>query len=128
MLEPLPKYVLLVDNFIPQEDVELYYKAADVNICPYLEASTSGPIQIAIAMKTPLIATDVDSMPEIVGDVAVMIPPKNSMAIVDAIQRLQASPTLRKRLKDAGYHKATVTYAWEKTVDSMQQAYAAALQ
>ncbi len=128
LLEPLPKNVLLVDKYIPQEDVELYYKAADVNICPYLEASTSGPIQIAIAMKTPLIATDVDSMPEIVGDVAVMIPPKNSMAIVDAIQRLQASPTLRKRLKDAGYHKATVTYAWEKTVDSMQQAYAAALQ
>lgn len=51
--------ILLVDNYIPNEDVELYFKAADVIVLPYTSAAESGIIQTALGFNTPIITTNV---------------------------------------------------------------------
>jgi len=60
--------VRLVDQFVPNEDVELYFRAADVLVLPYFEAAGSGIAQIACAFDLPIIATRVGVFSEMVHD------------------------------------------------------------
>jgi len=57
----LTEHVLEKIEFIPDEDIEVYFKAADVLILPYRDISQSGPLFMAYKFGLPVIATDVGS-------------------------------------------------------------------
>lgn len=54
--------------FIKDEDVNIYFQAADIVVLPYLEIYQSGILHIAFSFSRPVIATDVGSMNEIIED------------------------------------------------------------
>ncbi len=56
----------IVDEWIPDDEVGLYFSAADAVVLPYLEGSTSGVIKIAMAFDKPVIASRVGELPEMV--------------------------------------------------------------
>jgi len=62
--EPLRKHVLLRIEHIPDEQVEVYFKAADVSLMPYTEIFQSGVLFLAYTYGLPVIATDVGSFRE----------------------------------------------------------------
>jgi len=83
------KHVKIIDRYVPNEEVPIYFSAADVVVVPYLLATQSGVINIAYAFDRPVIATDVGGLPEIVvdGRTGYIVPPQNSAALADAIIR-----------------------------------------
>ncbi|MBF0186636.1 MAG: glycosyltransferase [Magnetococcales bacterium] len=56
----------LVDRYVSNEEVPLYFSAADLVAAPYLSASQSGVIQIARAFNTPVVASDVGGLTEMI--------------------------------------------------------------
>ena len=62
----LQEHVQVVDEYVPNEDVPMYFEAANVAVLPYTSATQSGIVPIAFELRTPVITTDVGGLPEAV--------------------------------------------------------------
>ena len=60
--------ITIEDRFIPNQEVGIYFSAADLVVLPYLTATQSGIVQIAYNYNVPVIVTDVGGLPEVVVD------------------------------------------------------------
>lgn len=60
--------VVFVNKFIPNEQVEPYFKAADVVCLPYSSGTQSGILMMAYGFKVPVVVTDVGGIAELVQD------------------------------------------------------------
>lgn len=85
----LAENVRLIDGYIPDDEVGLYFSAADIVVLPYREATQSGVIQIAYAFRKPVITTDVGGLPEVVEDgrTGYVVPKDSPEAIANAVLR-----------------------------------------
>lgn len=111
------KNVIIVDKYIPNEEVGLYFSAADVVVLPYISASQSGIIQIAYGFNRPVITTDVGGLPDVVEDgvTGFIVPARNSKALSDSIIRY-FDGTYEKRFEENIKNMKNI-YSWEKFVD-----------
>jgi len=75
-------------EFIPDEETELYFKAADVLVLPYVNIFQSGVLFLSYSFGLPVIATDVGSLKEeiIEGRTGFVCPPKDPAALARAIE------------------------------------------
>jgi len=81
--------VRLIDQYIPNEDVSIYFRAADIIVLPYKSATQSGIIPIAYACERPVIATRVGGLPEAVieGETGYIVEPDDPNQLAAAIRR-----------------------------------------
>lgn len=94
-------FVHVIDAYIPNEEIGLYFSAADLVVQPYRSASGSAICQLAYAFGKPVIATNVGSLREVVidGENGRIVPPDNVTALADAICT-SLEPEVLKRLTD----------------------------
>lgn len=64
----LEQDITFVRRFVADEEVELYFKAADVLVLPYITATQSGVVQVAYDMDLGAVCTPVGGLPELVLD------------------------------------------------------------
>jgi glycosyltransferase involved in cell wall biosynthesis len=81
--------VTIVAEYVANEDVHLYFNAANVNVLPYNEATQSGILSIAYGFAKPVIVTDVGGLSELVeeGVTGYIVPPHDTNALADAVVR-----------------------------------------
>lgn len=81
--------VQMINRYVPNEQMGLYFSAADVVVLPYLEASQSAIVQLAFGFGLPVITTSVGGMPETVrdGEFGLLVPPQDEAALAAAIVR-----------------------------------------
>jgi alpha-1,3-rhamnosyl/mannosyltransferase len=99
-------------GYIPEPDIAPLTAAATVFAYPSLYEGFGFPVAQAMAAGTPVIASNVSSLPEITGDAAVLIDPRSLSELRDALSRLLLSPTLRADLAARGRLRARV-FRWE---------------
>ncbi len=77
------------DRFIANEEVESFFTNSDVCILPYRSATQSGITQLSFSFCTPVIATDVGGLSEIIkdDDNGFLIEPENPASIASAVSR-----------------------------------------
>ena len=103
---------------IPDEEVELYFKAADVLIVPYIHIFQSGVPFLAYSFGLPVIATDVGSLREdiVEGKTGFVCQPRDSSDLARTIDRYFKSELFRdlenRRLEIKEY--ANERYSWNK--------------
>lgn len=61
---PYYKHITLVDEYVPDDKVNVYFSAADVVVLPYLRASQSGIAHIAMSFGKPVIVSEVGGLKE----------------------------------------------------------------
>jgi glycosyltransferase involved in cell wall biosynthesis len=83
----LQKNTTLINKFVPNEEVGLYFTAGDVVCLPYRSATQSGPLNIAYGMGKPVIVTDVGGLAEFVvpEKTGFVVPPEQPKAITESI-------------------------------------------
>jgi glycosyltransferase involved in cell wall biosynthesis len=72
------------------------------------------PVLEGMACGTPVITSNLSSMPEVAGDATLLVDPYNIAQIADAMQSLISQPQLRSQLRQRGLDRAT-QFRWEKT-------------
>lgn len=79
--------VRLIDRYVPNEEVALYFKAADLVVLPYTAATQSGVLQLALGFGVPVVSTRAGGIPEAVveGDDVILVRPADPHALARAI-------------------------------------------
>lgn len=117
---------ILFPGFVPVEDLPLFYNAAAVFVYPSIYEGFGLPPLEAMACGTPTITSNISSIPEIVGDGAILINPFNSWEIAENIFKLLSDEDLSLQYTARGLRRANL-YSWEKTARqtlSIYQAFA----
>ncbi|MCA9882626.1 MAG: glycosyltransferase, partial [Anaerolineae bacterium] len=104
----------------------LYSQAACV-VFPTLYEGFGFPILEGMACGTPVVTSNVSSLPEVAADAAIIVDPYDVDAIVDGIRRSLMDGALRDRLIEAGYQRAS-EFTWQKSAESLWRVYQHVLQ
>lgn len=85
----IDKNTLIVDRYVPNEEVGIYYTATDLVVLPYISATQSGILNIAYGFRKPVVVTNVGGLPELVenGKTGFIVEPQNSLAISEGIKK-----------------------------------------
>jgi len=116
-------FIKIFPQYIPREDIEMYFKASDIVVYPYVESFTSGILHMAFAFKTSVIATNVGPFPEDIGDAGILVPPKDPKALAQAIEKLIDDEKLQKKLAKKSYERAKTYFSWEKIASEYIKMY-----
>ena len=110
-------------GFVPDRTLAALYRLANAFVFPSLYEGFGLPPLEAMASGTPVITSNVSSLPEVVGDAAVMIDPYEPAAIADAMQRVLTDEALRADLRRRGLARAR-EFSWERSVARVREIYA----
>ncbi len=117
----IEKQVEFLGYLDDKEFVNIYQKAIAL-VHPSLMEGFSLTGLEAMALNCPVIASNSSCLPEIYGKSVLYFDPLNSNELIDQINKLQKSSSLRQKLIELG-HKQVSKYSWQKTVDLTLQIY-----
>ena len=109
-------------GFVPIEVLRTFYDAAKIFVFPSLYEGFGLPPLEAMAHGTPVVTSNVSSLPEVVGNAAVLVHPENVFEIMRALHRVLLDQPLRERMKQRSYRQVT-KFSWEKSVRRIMDAY-----
>jgi len=101
-------------GYVADEDLRALYAGADALLYPSLYEGFGLPPLEAMACGTPVVTSDCASLPEVVGDAALKVDPKDTEAIADAICRVITDRGLASDLRRKGLERAKL-FTWEET-------------
>src|SRR5271165_72426 len=109
-------------GFVPIEVLRIFYDEAKIFVFPSLYEGFGLPPLEAMAHGTPVVTSNVSSLPEVVGGAAVLVNPENVFEIMRALHRVLMDQALRDRLKERGYQQ-TAKFSWETSVRRILETY-----
>jgi glycosyltransferase involved in cell wall biosynthesis len=109
-------------GYLEDETLASLYRLASVFVFPSLYEGFGLPPLEAMASGTPVVTSNVSSMPEVSGDAAVLVDPYNVDSIVDGIARVLKDPELSAALRRKGIARAR-EFSWDRSVQRTRQLY-----
>jgi glycosyltransferase involved in cell wall biosynthesis len=109
-------------GFLSDEMLSALYRMAAVFVFPSLYEGFGLPPLEAMAAGTPVVTSNVSSLPEVAGDAAVLVDPYDALDIKEGIKRVLTDTTLREQLREKGLARAR-QFSWEESVRRTQQVY-----
>jgi glycosyltransferase involved in cell wall biosynthesis len=117
----LDKHVRFL-GFQPTETLAAFYRLARAFVFPSLYEGFGLPPLEAMACGTPVVTSNVSSLPEIAGGAALLVDPYNVDAIAEGISRAVSDAALRTDLVRRGLDRAR-SFSWEQSVRRIHQIY-----
>lgn len=109
-------------GFIDRDEQPLWYAAATVFTLPSLYEGFGMPLLEAMACGTPVVTTTSSSLPEVVGDAGLTVPPTDAEALGAALLRLLTDADLRAELRERGLRQAR-RFSWRTTAAQTLRVY-----
>jgi glycosyltransferase involved in cell wall biosynthesis len=109
-------------GFVPFEALRVFFESAALFVFPSLYEGFGLPPLEAMATGTPVVASNVSSLPEVLGDAALLVNPENVFDIARAIQEVLLDQDLRQELIGKGKAQAA-RYSWERTAREVLEVY-----
>ncbi|MEO1163919.1 MAG: glycosyltransferase family 1 protein [Chloroflexota bacterium] len=109
-------------GFVDDEDVPALYSGAECVAYVSLYEGFGFPVLEGMACGTPVVTSNVSSLPEVAGDVAIMVDPYEVEAIADAIETVLTDSDLRNDMIQRGYTHAR-QFTWEKSARKLHTIY-----
>ncbi len=117
----LHKYVRFF-GFVPEETLAVMYRLAGVFVFPSLYEGFGLPPLEAMASGTPVVTSNVSSLPEVAGDAALLVDPYDPSAIADGMYSVLTDQAVRQRLREKGLARAR-QFSWEASVRRVHEIY-----
>jgi glycosyltransferase involved in cell wall biosynthesis len=113
---------IIFTGYVDEEDIVPLYNAATVFVYPSLYEGFGLPPLEAMACGTPVITSNVSSLPEVVGEAAITIDPYNIEDISSAIRKVLNSEKLKENLSKKGIQQSK-KFSWKKTTEETLNLY-----
>lgn len=104
---------VIFTGFAPESDLPLLINGATAFVLPSLWEGFGIPVVESMACGTPVIVSNVSSLPEIVGDAGLLINPKSTTQIEQAIRTISTDKKLNLRLSRRGITQSQ-KFSWTK--------------
>lgn len=109
-------------GFVPIETLRVFYQAAAAFVFPSLYEGFGLPPLEAMACGTPVVTSNVSSLPEVVGDAAAIVNPENVFDIARGIREVLLDQNLRSRLILRGFEQLK-QFSWDHSASQVLAAY-----
>ena len=110
-------------GYVPSAALRTLYAQAAMLVFPSLFEGFGLPLVEAMALECPIAAADQTSIPEVVGDAAVLFDPRNPDRIAEAMYRILSDAPLRQSLIMRGRERAAL-FSWQETASQTLQVLA----
>jgi glycosyltransferase involved in cell wall biosynthesis len=107
---------------LPADKMPALYAAVDLLVYPSFYEGFGLPPLEAMAVGTPVVASNASCLPEVLGDAALLVPPHNHLDFGHAVEAVLTDPALRARLVEAGKKRAAL-YTWARCAEQTVQVY-----
>jgi glycosyltransferase involved in cell wall biosynthesis len=104
---------ITIRGYVSDAEMRSLYEEADVFVYPSLYEGFGLPVLEAMACGCPVIASNVSSLPEVVGDAGLLIDPYDVEALAHAISTVLADDDLKREMSKKGIAQAQ-KFSWEK--------------
>jgi glycosyltransferase involved in cell wall biosynthesis len=109
-------------GYVPDATLAVLYRLAAVFVFPSLFEGFGLPPLEAMAAGAPVVTSSTSSLPEVVGDAALLVDPADAAAIASAMARVLGDARLRDELIRRG-HERVKAFSWERSVARIRQVY-----
>ena len=109
-------------GFVDDQDLPALYSGAGMLMMPSLYEGFGLPLLEAMACGTPVITSNLSSLPEVAGDAALLVDPYDVSAISDAIVAIASNAETRARLIAGGFHQVT-KFTWTRAATQLMSIY-----
>jgi glycosyltransferase involved in cell wall biosynthesis len=109
-------------GFVPLETLAVLYRLASVFVFPSLYEGFGLPPLEAMYFGTPVVTSNVSSLPEVVGDAAILVDPYSPGSIADGMRRALKDEDLRAWLRERGMARAR-EFSWAQSVERIREVY-----
>jgi len=109
-------------GFVPIEILRIFYDVAKVFVFPSLYEGFGLPPLEAMAHGTPVVTSNTSSLPEVVGNAALMVNPENVFEIKRALHQALLDSDVRAQMKQRGCEQAQ-RFSWVSSVARILEIY-----
>ena len=113
---------VIFTDYISDDDVPVLMNASKAFLFPSLYEGFGMPVLEAMACGVPVLTSNLSSLPEVVGDVAVLVDPFSKDSIRDGIIKLLTDNNLRESLKKKGLERSK-QFSWSKVTRDLYMIY-----
>ena len=109
-------------GYLTDEEIGEWYARASIFAFPSLDEGFGMPVLEAMAAGIPVIAGNRSALPEVCGDAARLIDPRNEEELASALLRLATDETRRAQFVELGFRRAK-QFRWENAVSATLAVY-----
>jgi glycosyltransferase involved in cell wall biosynthesis len=113
-------------GFVPVEELPLWYNAAEVFVYPSVFEGFGLPVLEAMACGTPVLTSNVSSLPEVAQNIGLCLPPHDRAAWAEGLRRAHHDAEWRAQARERGLAAAR-RFTWEQTALDTLHSYQKAL-
>jgi glycosyltransferase involved in cell wall biosynthesis len=113
---------VIVLSHVPVSTLNALYNAARIYLHPSLHEGFGLPVLEAMTTGTPVVTSNTGALAEVAGEAAILVDPRDPVAIAAALDRLDRDPCERERLAAAGRVRAT-RFTWSATARATLAVY-----
>ena len=125
--EGIKEKVKFISDLTGRQIAELYAEST-IAVSPSVYEGFGFPAGEAMSCGIPLISTNGGSLPEVVGDAAIVVPHSNPKALKDAIKLLLNSPEKRLDLGNKGRKRVLEKFTWKRAAKELVEVYREAIE
>jgi alpha-maltose-1-phosphate synthase len=115
----------ILNRFIGSDEVATLFQRSTLSVLPYIEASQSGVAAIAYGIGTPIVASDVGGLSEIIRHEkdGLLVPPRDAQALADAIIRLLSDLALQEQMRQELLARCQQDLSWSNIAKQTVEIY-----
>ncbi len=113
---------IVLTGHVPTDDLVALYSAAQLFVQPSIFEGFGLPVLEAMTCGTAVVTSSVTSMPEVAGEAALLVDPRDVDGLAEAMRHVLTNTALRQRLEIAGLQQAS-RFSWERTARLTLQVY-----
>jgi glycosyltransferase involved in cell wall biosynthesis len=109
-------------GFVPYQILRVFYRRAEAFVFPSLQEGFGLPPLEAMAHGTPVVTSNVSSLPEVVGQAAVQVNPENVFEIARGIRQVLLDEATRREVVAQGFEQVK-RFSWERAAMRVRDLY-----
>jgi glycosyltransferase involved in cell wall biosynthesis len=113
---------VLFTGYVDEGDAPALYTGAEIFVFPSLYEGFGMPLVEAMSCGVPVVTSNVSSIPEVVGDAALLVNPCDEIELAEAMFTLLTNGPLRRKMREAGLGRARL-FSWRRTAERTLAVY-----